>query len=295
MVERYDALVLAERPVDARPGDGRGRLLADAWLARGPREDDAQLLRRLRFAGRERRRCRGRRPRGRVRRASLDDVDARERRCRPTLVRALDRDAPEHASSVPSGRTVAARVRGGRQRVGVGEAAGALRAGRDAAHRSAPRAGAARAARAERPAGADRRAICAASGTARIRRSARNCAGAIRSTRGRTIRGPRRRPRAPGSRRDANADASGVLGERAEERLARARGVEAEAHQADDEDDGDVAANAHQADGTCDNGTEVIVLSTSSPTDVVSRPKRRTDRTRMPMMIRPKPACAHRR
>ena len=49
-VERYDALTLTERPVAPEP-ELAARLLADAWLARGAREDDVQLLRRLQFAG----------------------------------------------------------------------------------------------------------------------------------------------------------------------------------------------------------------------------------------------------
>jgi ATP-dependent helicase HrpB len=49
-VERYDALILAERPVDADP-ERRAEILADAWVKRGPRGEDAQFLRRLRFAG----------------------------------------------------------------------------------------------------------------------------------------------------------------------------------------------------------------------------------------------------
>ena len=52
VIDRYDALVLAERPVAADP-DVAAPLLADAWLARGPRPADQQLLRRLRFAGRD--------------------------------------------------------------------------------------------------------------------------------------------------------------------------------------------------------------------------------------------------
>jgi ATP-dependent helicase HrpB len=49
VVDRYDALVLAERPTAVDPAVA-ARLLADAWIARGPSEDDARLLRRLRFA-----------------------------------------------------------------------------------------------------------------------------------------------------------------------------------------------------------------------------------------------------
>jgi ATP-dependent helicase HrpB len=101
-VERYDVLVLAERPVDADP-DIRVSLLTDAWLKRGPREGDVQLLRRLNFAGRAadlpglaRIAAAGAR--------SLDDI-----RIVGALAfddqRALDRDAPETVT-VPSGRTV---------------------------------------------------------------------------------------------------------------------------------------------------------------------------------------------
>jgi ATP-dependent helicase HrpB len=100
--ERYDALVLTERPVDADP-DIRVSLLADAWLKRGPREGDLQLLRRLSFVGRAadlpdlaRIAAAGAR--------SLDDI-----RIAGALAfddqRALDRDAPETVA-VPSGRTV---------------------------------------------------------------------------------------------------------------------------------------------------------------------------------------------
>ena len=49
-VERYDALILAERIVEADQGT-RAAILADAWATRGPLGEDVQLLRRLRFAG----------------------------------------------------------------------------------------------------------------------------------------------------------------------------------------------------------------------------------------------------
>ena len=53
VVDRYDALVLAERPAAVDP-EIAATLLADAWVDRGPGdEDDARLLRRLRFAGHE--------------------------------------------------------------------------------------------------------------------------------------------------------------------------------------------------------------------------------------------------
>jgi ATP-dependent RNA helicase HrpB len=100
-VERYDGLVLAERAVDADPQE-RANILAEAWGKRGPRAVDAQLLRRLRFAGVEidadqlvRRAAVGAR--------ALDDIDLasslsfEERQL-------VDRNAPE-AIQVPSGRT----------------------------------------------------------------------------------------------------------------------------------------------------------------------------------------------
>jgi len=49
-VERYDALTLAERPVEADP-ERRAEILTDAWTRRGLQSDDAQLMRRLQFAG----------------------------------------------------------------------------------------------------------------------------------------------------------------------------------------------------------------------------------------------------
>jgi ATP-dependent helicase HrpB len=49
-VARYDALTLSETPVTADPGVSAA-MLAEAWLALGPQGDDAELLRRLRFAG----------------------------------------------------------------------------------------------------------------------------------------------------------------------------------------------------------------------------------------------------
>jgi ATP-dependent helicase HrpB len=50
LVDYYDALVLAERPALVDP-EIAARLLADAWLARGPGDADGRMLRRLRFAG----------------------------------------------------------------------------------------------------------------------------------------------------------------------------------------------------------------------------------------------------
>jgi ATP-dependent helicase HrpB len=99
-VDRYDALVLSERPVKADP-EIAARLLADAWIARGPREDDARLLRRLRFAGREvdvpelvRAAAYGAR--------SLDAVRIADA-LPPDVARILESEAPE-SLVVPSGR-----------------------------------------------------------------------------------------------------------------------------------------------------------------------------------------------
>ena len=100
-VERYDALVLAERPIAADPAVA-ARMLAEAWLTRGPRAADEQLLRRLRFAGGDadvhemvRTAAYGAR--------SLDEVTLTSA-LTPTVLRDLDRDAPE-TLAIPSGRT----------------------------------------------------------------------------------------------------------------------------------------------------------------------------------------------
>ena len=104
-IDRYEALPLAERPVDADP-DIASRLLADVIRARGLDEAQARLVRRLRFAGFPaadpdvedliRRACAGVR--------SLRDVDLHAH-LPSDARRALDRLAPE-ALPVPSGRTV---------------------------------------------------------------------------------------------------------------------------------------------------------------------------------------------
>ena len=99
-VDRYDALVLAERQVSVDP-ETAAALLAAAWLDRGPREEDARLLRRLRFAGHDadlaallRVAAYGVR--------SLDEMRL-DRALPPDVARAVDRDAPE-SLLVPSGR-----------------------------------------------------------------------------------------------------------------------------------------------------------------------------------------------
>ena len=101
MIDRYDALVLAERPVPVDP-EIAAPLLADAWLARGPRGEDTQLLRRLRFAGQDvdvgaliRTAAYGVR--------ALDELRI-ERALAPDRVRELARDAPD-LLAVPSGRS----------------------------------------------------------------------------------------------------------------------------------------------------------------------------------------------
>jgi ATP-dependent helicase HrpB len=101
-VDRYDALVLAERPVPVNP-EQAASIVADAWLARGPSEEDQQLLNRLRFAGQHadvgplvRAAAAGAR--------SLKDVHL-ERAVSPSDRHALERDAPE-TLQVPSGRSV---------------------------------------------------------------------------------------------------------------------------------------------------------------------------------------------
>jgi ATP-dependent helicase HrpB len=99
-VERYDALVLRERPVAVDPEVG-ARLLAEAWLARGPSEDDRRLLQRLKFAGHDIDAGSA------VRTAAygikrLDDIDL-TRALAPDVLRDMERDAPDRLA-VPSGR-----------------------------------------------------------------------------------------------------------------------------------------------------------------------------------------------
>ena len=100
-VERYDALTLKERNVEADP-EKRSELLSDAWNKRGARDADEQLIRRLRFAGvvvdvsdLARRAALTARTLGDIDLAAALTFDER---------RTLDRDAPE-TIHVPSGRT----------------------------------------------------------------------------------------------------------------------------------------------------------------------------------------------
>jgi ATP-dependent helicase HrpB len=99
-VDRYDALVLAERPAPVDP-EIAARVLADAWLARGPSDRDAQLLRRLKFAGHAvdvvtaiRAAAHGAR--------SLEELKIAAA-LPPDVMRDVDRHAPE-SIAVPSGR-----------------------------------------------------------------------------------------------------------------------------------------------------------------------------------------------
>ena len=101
-VERYGGLPLAERPAPVVP-DVAARLLAEAWLERGPRDEDCEWLRRLTFAGRDADVAQlvGQAAAGA---RSLDAIQLASAMA-PDAVRALDRDAPA-TLTVPSGRRV---------------------------------------------------------------------------------------------------------------------------------------------------------------------------------------------
>jgi ATP-dependent helicase HrpB len=101
-VHRYGALALAERPAPVLP-DVAARLLAEAWMERGPRDEDREWLRRLEFAGRRadvaqlvQQAAVGVRSLAAIRIADCLGSDA---------IRALERDAPP-TLVVPSGRRV---------------------------------------------------------------------------------------------------------------------------------------------------------------------------------------------
>jgi ATP-dependent helicase HrpB len=102
---RYDALTLSEKPVEVDP-EQRAALLADAWLQRDPRDDERQLLKRLRFAGVSLDRAEL------ARRAALAARNLDEMSLLGALAfderKALDRTAPE-TIAVPSGRSAALR------------------------------------------------------------------------------------------------------------------------------------------------------------------------------------------
>jgi ATP-dependent helicase HrpB len=100
-IERYDALTLSEKPIDVDP-EQRAAILAGAWLRRGPSDGDAQLLRRLQFAGIELERdVLARRAASTA--SSLNDFGLADALTFEERKR-VDRDAPE-TIVVPSGRT----------------------------------------------------------------------------------------------------------------------------------------------------------------------------------------------
>ena len=186
--------VLSEQPVPIED-ESAAELLAEAWLARDQSEPDAQLLRRLEFAGQSidvaalvRVAAYGARALSQV-----HLVDALE----PAVLRALDRDAPTRLQ-VPSGRTVALTYNSD------GTIAASVKLQELFGLAETPQIGPRRATAwssrcSRRMAGRSRsRATCAASGNEPIRRCARNCAGVIRSIRGPTIPGPPSRRPVPG-------------------------------------------------------------------------------------------------
>jgi ATP-dependent helicase HrpB len=101
-VDRYDALVLTQRPATIDP-ERATALVGDAWMARGPSNADRQLLRRLEFAGLNADVA----SRARAAAAGMRTVkDVRlDRALSSTERHALDCDAPE-TLVVPSGRAV---------------------------------------------------------------------------------------------------------------------------------------------------------------------------------------------
>ena len=164
-IDRYDALVLAERPAPVDP-EIAAQLLADAWLARGPRDEDARLLRRLRFAGQD---------------VDLDALvrtaaygaRAGRRAHRPRAgagCRARSRSRRAGVARRPQRPPRSARVPRGRQRLRVGESCRSSSASpRRRASDASAKPSCSRCSR--RTDGRCRsRAICAASGIARIRR-----------------------------------------------------------------------------------------------------------------------------
>jgi ATP-dependent RNA helicase HrpB len=101
-VERYDALVLSERPAKI-DDQTAARLLADAWLAHEPSAEEKRLLRRLRFMGDPADLAQMAHEAARGARA-LSEI--RLHRALPaSTVSKLDREAPD-TLTVPSGRPV---------------------------------------------------------------------------------------------------------------------------------------------------------------------------------------------
>ena len=98
----YDALALAERPARVDPAEA-SRLLAQEYVRRGPQPEDAQLLRRLRFAGLPHE-FEALAIAASAGRSSIADVDL-ARALPDATLRQLDRLAPE-TLRLPRGRTV---------------------------------------------------------------------------------------------------------------------------------------------------------------------------------------------
>jgi ATP-dependent RNA helicase HrpB len=99
---RYDALVLSEKPAKVNR-DVAARLLAEAWIARGPASGDVRLINRMKFAGlvvdipeMVRDAARGVHSLSAIR---LEDALA------PDTARSLERHAPDQLE-IPSGRLV---------------------------------------------------------------------------------------------------------------------------------------------------------------------------------------------
>ena len=190
----YRDLLLAERPVVRRPrGGGAPPGCSPEGAGAGSRV--ASVQRRARLAGVPldvdcvvEQACAGR-----TRLADVDLVGAVSHGTRA----AVDRAAPTHLA-LPSGRRPAGLPRrrpGGRR----GEAAGALRTGRDAPVIGPERrAGHVRAARAQRPAGADHARPAQLLGRGPTRRCAGSCGAATRGIPGPRTRGRPSRLTAPG-------------------------------------------------------------------------------------------------
>jgi ATP-dependent helicase HrpB len=102
-VDRYDALVLAERPVKPDPGVV-ARLLAEAWHERGPDAADKRLLSRAAFARQEIDLNEAIAPAAQLVQSAGSLADIHLAAALPAAVlRAIDRDAPE-TIALPRGR-----------------------------------------------------------------------------------------------------------------------------------------------------------------------------------------------
>jgi ATP-dependent helicase HrpB len=100
-IDWYDEVALREHPIAAEPEE-RSRILAAAWLERGPDEDSQRLLRRLEFAGIDANRTELVAEAARSAR-KLDDVRLAEDGLPWDVRQQLERGAPAKLT-VPSGR-----------------------------------------------------------------------------------------------------------------------------------------------------------------------------------------------